>query len=180
MTKYGRSPWVDQFPKSRVPAYPRHRTPIDIDVAIIGGGLTGCLTAYVFAAAGVKVALFEAERIGRGASGASVGWLSPEPRPTFAETEKALGRRAARHVWQSWRRGALDFAALIRRLDIKCYLEPSIALQISASQEQTAALRREQKIRKEARLEASAVNARAVSDETALTAAAGLRSREAA
>ena len=31
MTKYGRSPWVDQFPKSRVPSYPRPRTPIDID-----------------------------------------------------------------------------------------------------------------------------------------------------
>jgi glycine/D-amino acid oxidase-like deaminating enzyme len=180
MTKYGRSPWVDQFPKSRVPSYPRPRTPIDIDVAIIGGGVTGCVTAYAFAAAGIKVALFEAERIGRGASGASVGWISPEPRPPFGDAEKALGRRAARHVWQSWRRAALDFSTLIRRLDIKCYLEPSTALQIAAMPEQALALKREQKARKEAGLDASAVNARAVGDETGLTAAAGLRSREAA
>jgi glycine/D-amino acid oxidase-like deaminating enzyme len=180
MTKYGRSPWVDQFPKSRVPSYSRHRTPIDIDVAIIGGGVTGCVTAYAFAAAGIKVALFEAERIGRGASGASLGWISPEPRPPFADVEKALGRREARHVWQSWRRAALDFATLIRRLDIKCYLGPSAALQIAANPEQAVALRREQKTRKEAGLDAAGVNARAVGNETALTAAAGLRSREAA
>ena len=25
MTIYGRSPWVQAFPKTRVPAYPRHR-----------------------------------------------------------------------------------------------------------------------------------------------------------
>jgi glycine/D-amino acid oxidase-like deaminating enzyme len=180
MTKYGRSPWVDQFPKSRVPSYPRHHTPIDIDVAIIGGGVSGCVTAYAFAAAGIKVALFEAGRIGQGASGASVGWIGPEPRPSFGDAEKALGRRAARHVWQSWRRAALDFAALIRRLDIECYLEPSTALQIAATPEQAAALKREQKTRKEAGLDASAVNARAVGDETGLAAAAGLRSREAA
>jgi glycine/D-amino acid oxidase-like deaminating enzyme len=179
MTKYGRSPWVDQFPKSRVPSYPRHRTPIDIDVAIIGGGVTGCVTAYAFAAAGIKVALFEAERIGRGASGASVGWISPEPRPPFGQVEKELGRRSARHVWQSWRRAALDFAALIRRLDIKCYLEPSTALQIAATPEQAAVLRREQKTRKEAGLDAAGVNARAVGGETGLSAAAALRTREA-
>jgi len=180
MTKYGRSPWVDQFPKSRVPSYPRHRPPLDIDVAVIGGGVTGCVTAYAFAAAGVKVALFEAERVGHGASGASVGWISPEPRPPFGEAEKALGRRAARHVWQSWRRASLDFAALIRRLDIKCYLEASTALQVAATPDHATVLRREQKTRKEAGVDTSAVNARVIGEETGLSAAAGLRSREAA
>src|SRR5581483_6466894 len=108
------------------------------------------------------------------------GWISPEPRSPFGEAEKALGRRAARHVWQSWRRAALDFAALIRRLDIKCYLEPTTALQIAATAEQATVLRREQKTRKDAGVDASAVNARAIAEETALIAATGVRSREAA
>ena len=72
-TRYGRSAWLDQFPNSRVPAYPIHRGALKTDVAIVGGGLTGCLTAYAFAAAGVKVALFEAGRLGHGATGASTG-----------------------------------------------------------------------------------------------------------
>ena len=53
MTKYGRSPWLDRFPKSRVPSYPRYRGSMEIEAVIIGGGLTGCATAYAFAAAGV-------------------------------------------------------------------------------------------------------------------------------
>ena len=60
----GRSPWLDQFPKSRIRGYPKHRGNLDVDVAIIGGGLTGCAVAYAFAAAGITIALFEADRIG--------------------------------------------------------------------------------------------------------------------
>jgi len=66
MTKYGRSPWIDQFPKSRVPAFPRQRGAMKTDVVIVGGGLTGCTTAYAFAAAGAKAVLVEGEQLGRG------------------------------------------------------------------------------------------------------------------
>jgi len=59
---------LDRFPRSRRPSYPRHRGHLDIDVVVVGGGLTGCMTAYAFAAAGVQVALLEAGRIGGGAS----------------------------------------------------------------------------------------------------------------
>src|SRR5262245_57834979 len=123
MTKYGRSPWLDEFPKSRVPSYPRHRGTAPIDVVIIGGGLTGCATAYAFAAAGVKVMLLEAEQIGRGTTAFSSGWISENPGVAFGDIEKTIGLRNARHAWQAWRRAALDFAALVRRLPIKWHLE---------------------------------------------------------
>ena len=67
MIHYGRAPFLDRFPSSRVPSYPRHKGPLTTEVAIVGGGLTGCAAAYAFAAAGVRVALVEAERIGRAA-----------------------------------------------------------------------------------------------------------------
>src|SRR5512138_3681454 len=106
---YGRSPWVDRYPKSRIPAFPRYKGDSDVEVAIVGGGLTGCTTAYAFAAAGIRVALFEADRVGRGSSGSSAGWITDEPSVRFADVDKALGRRAARHAWHAWRRAALDF-----------------------------------------------------------------------
>src|SRR4051794_37940777 len=115
---YGRSPWVDRFPKSRVPAFPRYKGDSEIDVAIVGGGLIGCATAYAFAAAGVRVALFEAERAGQGPAAAPAGWITEEPPATFTDVEKALGRRAARDAWTAWSRAALDFTSLIRRLDL--------------------------------------------------------------
>lgn len=180
MTKYGRSPWIDGFPKSRVPAYPRCRGHLDTDVAIVGGGLIGCATAYAFAAAGIKVALFEADQIGRGSSGASAGWISDDPGASFTEVERALGRRAARNAWEAWRRAALDFGALIRRLGLKSDFEPRGALLVAATPEQAARLRREQKARRDAGLTSTLVNARAIADEAGVAAVAGIRSRDGA
>jgi glycine/D-amino acid oxidase-like deaminating enzyme len=179
-TRYGRSPWIDEFPKSRVPSYPKHHGPLKVDVAVIGGGLTGCATAYACAAAGMKVALFEADRLGHGSSGASTGWISDEPGGSFAELEKTIGLRQSRYAWQAWRRAALDFAALIRRLDLKCHLEPKTSLLVATWPEHVAQMKREHKYRKEAGLDAALLNARATTAEAALTAGAGLRTRDGA
>ncbi len=79
-----------------MPSYPRYRGAGTADVVIIGGGLTGCATAYALSAAGVKVVLLEADQIGRGTTAASAGWMGDEPGVGFAELEKALGLRDAR------------------------------------------------------------------------------------
>src|SRR5438046_2988598 len=124
MTKYGKSPWIDTFPKARVPSYPRQNGPLQTSVVIVGGGLTGCASAIAFAARGIDVVLVEAGQIGRGSTGLASGWISGDPGASFIEVEKALGRTAAREIFRSWRRAALDFAALIRRLDIRCAFKP--------------------------------------------------------
>src|ERR1700681_3754155 len=107
MTKYGKSPWVELFPKSRVPTHPRHRGSVVTDIAIVGGGLTGCAAAYAFAAAGIKVVLVEQGQIGRGSSGSSAGWISDDPGVGFGALEHALGLRPARQAWPVMGRGAL-------------------------------------------------------------------------
>jgi glycine/D-amino acid oxidase-like deaminating enzyme len=177
LTKYGRSPWIDRFPKSRIPSYPRHRGRDPAPVVIIGGGLTGCATAYAFAAAGVKTTLLEAGRIGRGNTAAASGWIAEEPGVPFGDLEKAIGLRATRRAWHAWHRAALDFAALLRRLEIKCSLEEHGIVTVALTPEQAARLKRDRKARLDAGLEAPALNARAVRAAFALDAVAGLRSR---
>src|SRR5436190_282523 len=152
MTRYGRSPWIDRFPDSRVPAYPRHRGDFDADVVIIGGGLTGCATAYAFAGAGVKVVLIEAGQIGRGGAGHSAGWIADDPGVPFTDAVKAVGLRGARLAWQSWRRAALDFTALIRRLNLKCDLEARPTITMAMTPAQITSFKREQKARRDAGL----------------------------
>jgi glycine/D-amino acid oxidase-like deaminating enzyme len=176
--QYGRSPWVDRFPRSRVPSYPKHRGELDVDVAIIGGGLTGCATAYAFAAAGVPVALFESGRIGQGSSGSSSGWITDDPGPFYSEVEAAAGRRLARSAWQAWRRAALDFAALLRRLDIKCRPVPHQAATIARSAAEAADLAREQKRRREAGIDASALPSRAIASVAGFDGLGALRTRD--
>ena len=178
MIKYGKSPWLDRFPRSRVPSYPKHRGPLTVDAVIIGGGLTGCATAYALGAAGMKTVLLEADQIGRGATARSSGWIADDPGVRFDEFENIVGRRSARRAWLAWRRAALDFAALLRRLDVKCHLEAHGSITAALTPEQLARLRKDQKARVDAGIEAPFLNARATRTETGLEAAGALRAKE--
>ena len=48
---------------------------IEVDVAIIGGGITGITTAQLLKKSGLKIAVLEAKEVGRGTSGHSTGNL---------------------------------------------------------------------------------------------------------
>ena len=140
------------------------------EAVIVGGGLTGCTTAYAFAAAGLKVLLLEADQIGRGATAYSSGWIAEEPGVAFADLEKAVGLRGARYAWQVWRRAALDFISLLRRLDIKCHLEERGSAIVAATTEQAARLKRDQKARREAGFDVSMINPLAIKTDLGLDA----------
>lgn len=177
---YGRSPWIDRVATSRVPAYAKARGDVDVDVAIVGGGLTGCATAYAFAAAGVAVALFEAERVGQGSSGASSGWITDEPDLGFAALDAAVGRRAARQVWQAWHRAAVDLTGLIRRLGIRCHVDARPSLLVACSEAQAVLLARERKVRAAAGVDSAVPAPRALASATGFPVLAALRARSSA
>lgn len=52
-----------------------------VDVAIVGGGLTGLWAAWALATSdpSLSISVYEAERLGHGASGRNGGWLSAKP-----------------------------------------------------------------------------------------------------
>src|SRR6185503_1568405 len=116
--------FFDTFPRSRRPDYSRQRGEIRTRVAIVGGGLTGSACAAAFSAAGVKVVLLEADRIGAGATSGSAGLLRQDLDASFHASVEAHGLKTARHVWQGFRRASLDFAAALRRLGIRADLAP--------------------------------------------------------
>jgi glycine/D-amino acid oxidase-like deaminating enzyme len=145
-------------------------------VVIVGGGLTGAAIAYACAAAGLDPLVLEAERIGHGSSGRGVGLLSTEPGPTFVDVARAHGVRTARRVFETWRRGALDGAALLRRLNVKCDLEPAATVVVATEDEKR--LRREHEARRQAGLDLAWLSARQLQGAMRLTAPAATRARE--
>src|SRR5262249_61247896 len=98
-----------------------------------------------------------------------------DPGLSFAELEKLIGLRNARRTFQTWRRSALDFAALLRRLEIRCALEPRTTVTVATTTDQVARLNKDQKARREAGLEAPLLNAPTARDDPPLDAFAGLR-----
>ena len=100
-TRYGVSPWIENVPRPRRPDFPRLRGPISADVVILGGGLTGCATAYAAAASGLTTVLVEGERIGQSGAGRSAGLMLAEPGPSFKEVTASQGLRLARRIFES-------------------------------------------------------------------------------
>src|SRR5262245_2829949 len=173
-TSYGISPWIDNFPRSRRPDHPRLRGELTSEVAIIGGGLTGCATAYACAAAGLKPLVIEADRLGQGSAGRGAGLLLPEPGPSFRDVTDRLGLRTSRRIFGGWRRASLDAAALIRRLRIQCGLEACDYIEVAA-RDDGKVLRREYEAREAAGLDAQWVLPAHVRKVAALEAPGAIR-----
>lgn len=180
MIHYSRPYWLSRAPRSRRPSWPRFRDALACDAVIVGGGLTGCVTAYLSAAAGIKTCLVEADRIGQGATAEGTGLIRPCPAVGYADLEGRDGRRTAREVWELSRRAALDLAALVRRLRIRCDLEPRDLFVLARSGDDQAWLQREQKALASAGLEAVWFSAARLSRELSIDARCGLRFRGAA
>ncbi len=144
MPGYGTSYWSDRTAAGRRRSYPAYRGKREADVVIIGGGLTGCTAANVFAQAGHSVVLLESDRLASGATAGGIGAIVPQPDTWWRPVEEAAGVRVARAAWSSARRSALDFAAVLRRLNVRCDLSPAPLIINARTAEDGRWLRREQ------------------------------------
>ena len=176
-TRYGQSPWIAAA-KRKSAAPVRLRGEHDTDVVIIGAGLTGVTTALACATAGMKPIVVEAGTLGQGWSGHSAGLLLPDPGPLFTDVSRVHGLRVAKMVFSSWRRATLDAAAQLRRLGIRCGLEPRDSLLVVHSDEEKALLR-EYDAREAAGLSVSWLTRRQVTAVTPLDVPAAMRSKDA-
>jgi glycine/D-amino acid oxidase-like deaminating enzyme len=91
------------------PAVPRAENRLDgpVDVAVVGGGVTGCAAALVLARAGLRVRLHEAREISSGASGRSGGFALRGGAMLYTVARRELGAKRAKQYWQLTER-ALD------------------------------------------------------------------------
>lgn len=65
--------WVDTAPETN---YPSMTPGLEVDVAVLGGGIAGLTAATLLKEAGKTVAVVEAGRIGTGVTGHTTGKLS--------------------------------------------------------------------------------------------------------
>ena len=99
---------------------------MDVDVAIVGGGYTGLGAALELASHGVAVAVFEACRIGDGASGRNGGQIHPGQRLDPATLTGMVGADAARQLWDMADDARKSLLKLITDHEIDCDLRPGL------------------------------------------------------
>ena len=93
---------------------------LDVDVLVVGAGLTGCRTALGLAEAGTTVAVVDANDIGWGASGRSGGQCNPMWRKTPDQLIAHLGPAHGEKLIQTTLQSADNLFADISCYDIDC------------------------------------------------------------
>ena len=153
---------------------PIHRGKLEVDVVIVGGGITGAICAYLFADAGVRVALLESKLVGRGSTVASTALLMQEPDRDFTDLAQRFGRAAAREIWKSLARATRDLAKAIRALKADVGLCECDSVYFTLDPDKVKALRNEFDARKAAGLPGRWLSASALYRMTGIRAQAAI------
>jgi glycine/D-amino acid oxidase-like deaminating enzyme len=106
-----------------------------VDVAIVGGGLSGLSAALhlLDRRPGARVVVIEAARVGAGASGRTTGMLSPGVGQSLAALVRRLGRERARALYFATLAAVREVEALVGREGIDCELAMTGQLVVARS-----------------------------------------------
>ena len=115
-----------------------------MDVAVVGGGITGCSCALTLAQAGLRVRLHEARQIAHGASGRNGGFALRGGAAPYDVTVASIGRDRASALWR-WTEQALG---RIQSIGAGAFARTG-SLRLAADEEERVALRAEHDLLRE-------------------------------
>lgn len=100
--------------------YPKAEGDIEVDVAIIGGGITGLTTAYLLRKKGVRVAIIEANRIAKGVSGHTTAKITSQHNMIYEKLINNAGEEKAQQ-YAAANQSAIDLVEnIVRENNIQC------------------------------------------------------------
>jgi gamma-glutamylputrescine oxidase len=132
------SPWIEVVEEPAAPL----RDPIEVDVAVVGGGFTGLSSALAFREEGMSVAVLESRVAGFGASGRNAGHLTPTIGKDLPTLARLFGRERTRALLAFAETAIEHTEQLMRRHRIECDYEPVGNMVAAVHQRQFAALDR--------------------------------------
>jgi glycine/D-amino acid oxidase-like deaminating enzyme/nitrite reductase/ring-hydroxylating ferredoxin subunit len=109
--------WIDSAP---LPKFPRLEQDCEVDVVVIGGGLTGISAAYLLKQAGRSVAVLERESLARVDSGHTTAHITAVSDLYRQEAVKRFGKEAAKAVWDAGAAAIDQIVSHIRSENIAC------------------------------------------------------------
>lgn len=112
-----KSYWLDSTDETN---YPTLKEDIKVDIAIIGGGITGITTALLLKEEGFKVALIEADRIAQGTTGHTTAYVTSQHDIIYNNLINSMGVEKAKQYADA-NQGAIDFIeSMVNKYNIHC------------------------------------------------------------
>lgn len=149
-------PVADGLPRS----YPALERDLEVDVLVIGAGLSGAFAADALVAAGYSVAVVDRRDVAAGSTSASTALLMAEVDEPLVELRRRIGETRADDVYR-YLRGALDrMLAELRRLD--CDLMERDVLYLASTRRDARSFAAELAAREAAGLEVEPLASRAL------------------
>src|SRR4051794_15058032 len=131
---------------------------VEVDVAVIGGGITGLTTALLLKRTGARVAVVEAARIGSGVTGCTTAKVSALQSTMFSTITSRHGEEAAAIYAEASLAGVAQVAALADQEGRKCELERRPAFTYAADEQELRAIENEAEATRAAGLDTSLVD----------------------
>jgi len=104
-------------------SFPELRGEIEVDVAIVGGGIVGVTTARLLKERGVTVALVEARRVGRQVTGKSTAKISSQHGILYQTLQQKFGEDKARLYAEAQEAGLRKIEELARTYGVDADIE---------------------------------------------------------
>ncbi len=105
---------------AQMPTFPTLDRSLDVDVVVIGAGVTGITAAHLLKQAGIRVALVDGDRCGLGQTGRSTAHLTAVSDMPFMRLVDRLGADRARSMWEAGFAALARIRAEIRDARINC------------------------------------------------------------
>ncbi|MDO3643103.1 FAD-binding oxidoreductase [Mucilaginibacter sp. L3T2-6] len=131
-----------------VSSYPSLDRDLNIDIAIIGAGISAALIAWNLRNSGLKVAVFDRRHVGMGSTAASTAFLQYEIDTPLTELCRLVGDKAAVESYELCRKAIYDIGKICGALQPKFDFHVVPSLQYASFNTHLANLRQEYLLRK--------------------------------
>lgn len=112
--------WMDSALRSTQPHHPALKKNVIVDVAIVGGGITGMTAAILLQRAGKKVAIVDHAQIAMGETGHTTAHLTQILDTRYHQLLEDFGEDQTRQIATSHRSALYQIEKFVREYDIAC------------------------------------------------------------
>lgn len=141
-----------------LPIYNKLIEDIAVDVAIVGGGITGITAGYLLAKEGVKVAIIEAGRILNGTTGHTTAKITAQHGLIYDELMHHFGKEKARQYYEASNEALNFIKNTIKDQGIECDLSEQDAIIYATTDEYASKINTEAESYKELGINSSMID----------------------